>query len=148
MRLVRAAATGGSRDGRLLRRILWIAIVVGLVVSFAGLASAYWRASGDGTGGAANPNLFAVRLGSLSLDTAQGTGGFAVAGAAGCTVALATLTFTTQTAGWTVSGNGTLPITLTDALAMGTGATNACQGASFTVYQAAGSDREDLSPPA
>ena len=29
---------------------------------------------------------------------------------------------------------GTLPITLTDALAMGTGAADACQGATFTVY--------------
>jgi hypothetical protein len=34
--------------------------------------------------------------------------------------------------------NGTLPITLTNALAMGLSAANACQEATFTVYLAAG----------
>lgn len=92
-----------------------------------------------------NPNASPVRLGSLALDTVQGTGGFAVdAGHSGC--AVATLSFTTATnggAGWTVPGkvgavDGTLSITLTNALAMGVGAADACQGASFTVYLAAG----------
>jgi hypothetical protein len=92
-----------------------------------------------------NPNLSAVHIGSLALDTLQGTGGFAVdAGHSGC--ALAALSFTTQMnggAGWTVPAkvgavNGTLPVTLTNALAMGVGAANACQGASSTVYLAAG----------
>ena len=94
---------------------------------------------------ASNPNASTVRLGSLALDTVQGTGGFAVdAGHSGC--AVATLSFTTATnggAGWTVPGkvgavDGTLSITLTNALAMGVGAADACQGASFTVYLAAG----------
>lgn len=92
-----------------------------------------------------NPNLFPVRIGSLALDTGQGTGGFAVdAGHSGC--ALSALSFTTQTnggAGWTVPAkvgavNGTLSVTLTNALAMGVGAANACQGASSTVYLVAG----------
>ena len=92
-----------------------------------------------------NPNSFAVRMGSFALDTGQGTGGFAVdAGHSGC--AVSTLTFATQTnggAGWTVPAkvgavNGTLSVLLTNALAMGLNAANACQGASFAVYVAAG----------
>ena len=92
-----------------------------------------------------NPNPYSVRIGSLALDTGQGTGGFAVdAGHAGC--AVSTLNFTTQTnggAGWTVPGkvgavDGTLSVTLPNALAMGTNAANACQGATYTVYVAAG----------
>ena len=92
-----------------------------------------------------NPNPYSVRIGSLALDTGQGTGGFAVdAGHAGC--AVSTLSFTTQTnsgAGWTVAGkvgavDGTLSVTLPNALAMGTNAANACQGATYTVYVAAG----------
>jgi hypothetical protein len=93
-----------------------------------------------------NPNTSPVRIGSLVLDPAQGTGGFAVdAGHSGCLVAA--LSYTTQTnggAGWTVPAkvglvNGTLPITLSSALAMTTGAADACQGATATVYLTAGS---------
>ena len=87
-----------------------------------------------------NPNPGSVRVGSLALEPAQGTGGFAVDGAhSGCV--LSTLSFTTQTntgAGWTVAGSGTLSVTLTNALSMTVAAANACQGASFTVYLAAG----------
>jgi hypothetical protein len=92
-----------------------------------------------------NPNTSQVRIGSLALDTSQGTLGFAVdAGHSGC--AVSTLSFTTQTnggAGWTVPAkvgavNGTLAITLTNALTMGVAAANACQGATSTVYLAAG----------
>lgn len=92
-----------------------------------------------------NPNTSPVRIGSLALDTSQGTLGFAVdAGHSGC--AVSTLSFTTQTnggAGWTVPAkvgavDGMLAITLTNALAMGVAAANACQGATFTVYLAAG----------
>lgn len=91
-----------------------------------------------------NPNASPVRIGSLALDTGQGTSGYAVdAGHSGC--AVATLSYTTQTnggAGWTVPGkvgavDGTLAITLTNALAMGAAAANACQGATSTVYLAA-----------
>jgi hypothetical protein len=92
-----------------------------------------------------NPNAFPVQIGSLALDASQGTLGFAVdAGHPGCD--LSTFSFTTATnggAGWTVPGkvgavNGTLSVTLTSALAMGEGAVSACQGATTTVYLAAG----------
>lgn len=83
-----------------------------------------------------NPNPGPVRVGSLALDTSQGTGGFAVDGGhSGC--GLAPLSFVTQTnggAGWTVPGSGMLSVTLTNALSLGTGADNACQGATFSVY--------------
>lgn len=88
-----------------------------------------------------NPNVAAVFVGSLALDGSRGTNGFAVdAGHSGC--ATSVLSYTTQTnagAGWTVAGgngavDGTLPITLPDALTMDVGAANACQGAVFTVY--------------
>lgn len=91
-----------------------------------------------------NPNASPVRLGSLALDTAEGTGGFTVdTGHAGC--AVATLSFTSQTnggSGWTAPAkaggvDGTLSVSLTNALAMGANAASACQGASFTVYLAA-----------
>jgi hypothetical protein len=88
-----------------------------------------------------NPNAAQIRVGSLALDTSQGTGGFAVDGGhSGC--GLATLSFVTQTnggLGWTVPGSGALPVTLTNALSMGTGAANACQGATFSVYLTAAS---------
>ena len=58
-----------------------------------------------------NPNPGQIRVGSLALDTSQGTGGFAVDGGhSGC--GLATLSFATQTnggAGWTVPGSGVAP---------------------------------------
>ena len=48
-----------------------------------------------------NPNASAIRVGSLSLDVSQGTGGFSVdAGHSGC--GLSTFTYTTQTTGWVV----------------------------------------------
>lgn len=86
----------------------------------------------------ANSNSAPVRIGSLALDPARGSAGFAVDAAhSGC--ALSTLSFVRQTSGWTVpakSGtvNGTLTVTLTNALTMGIAAANACQGATFTVY--------------
>jgi hypothetical protein len=88
-----------------------------------------------------NPNTGLVKISSLALDTTQGTSGYSVDGAhSGCT--LSTLSFVTQTnagAGWTVPGkigttNGTLSVTLTNALSMSLSAANACQGATFTVY--------------
>lgn len=93
-----------------------------------------------------NPNPADVRLGSLALDATRGAEGFAV-DADHSTCGVAALSYATQTngsTGWTVPGgvgeaNGTLSVTLTDALSMGPGAANACQGAQFTVYLAAGS---------
>jgi len=92
-----------------------------------------------------NPNAAPVVITSLSLDEATGNGGFGVdAGHTGC--ATSALSFTTQTnggAGWTVparlgSEDGHLSITLSNALAMAIDASDACQGASITVYLAAG----------
>ncbi len=92
-----------------------------------------------------NPNLANAKIGSIALDTSHGSGGFAVdAGHVGC--ALSALSFTTQTnggAGWTLPQrvgaiDGTLAITLPNALSMSTSAANACQGATFTVYLVAG----------
>ena len=92
-----------------------------------------------------NPNPFVVRIRQLALDLTQGTGGFAVdAGHTGCT--LSTLGFTTQSnggSGWDVPArvglvDGSLTITLANALAMGATAANSCQGANFTVYLSAG----------
>ncbi|WP_309710173.1 hypothetical protein [Pseudolysinimonas sp.] len=94
---------------------------------------------------ATNTNDSPVRIDSLSLDTASGTGGFAVdAGHSGCSVAV--LSFTTQNnggSGWTIPArvgvvNGTLGITLPNAIGMSTSAANACQGATFTVYLVSG----------
>ncbi|HEY3547786.1 MAG TPA: hypothetical protein VGK17_17065 [Propionicimonas sp.] len=83
-----------------------------------------------------NPNPGPVNASSLSLDTSQGTAGFAVDGAhAACGVA--SLTFATQTnggAGWAIPASGSSVLSLANSLSMNTNAANACQGASFTVY--------------
>jgi hypothetical protein len=92
-----------------------------------------------------NPNPYSIRVGSLSLDVGQGSGGFEVDGAhGGC--AVSALSFTTQTnsgAGWLVaprvgSTDGSLNVDLPNALAMDVGASTACQGASFSVHLVAG----------
>jgi len=93
-----------------------------------------------------NPNPTILLMGSLALDTTQGASGFAVDPAhAAC--ATASLAFTSQTnsgAGWHVPAmtgttDGTLAITLPNALHMSVDAADACQDAQFTVYLAAGS---------
>lgn len=86
-----------------------------------------------------NPNVFRVHISTLALDTSQGTGGFG-ASPSGCN--LASLSFTPQTngvTGWDVpkkvgAVNGTLDLDLTGAIQMSSVASNACQGATFTVY--------------
>lgn len=92
-----------------------------------------------------NPNPYSVRVGSLSLDPSQGTGGFDLdAGHSAC--AVSALAFTTQSnggAGWSVgprvgSTDGALALDLSNALAMSTAAASGCQGASFTVYLVTG----------
>jgi hypothetical protein len=106
----------------------------------------YPGASADVAVDVFNPNASAVHLGSLSLDSAHGTAGFEVdAGHAGCDPSL--LSFTTQTngaAGWSVPAkvgttNGVLNVDLSNAMAMGASASNACQGASFLVHLNIGS---------
>ena len=86
-----------------------------------------------------NANASLVHIDSLALDTTRGTGGFA-SNKPACTVPdLAYSAQTNGTAGWSVpaqaSGTaGQLSIRLPGALTMGTGASSACQGATFTVY--------------
>jgi hypothetical protein len=92
-----------------------------------------------------NPNLQAVNVGSLGLDTSHGTGGFTVDGAhTGCLVSSLSLARQDNDgAGWSVPArtggvDGTLSVTLPDALVMAANAASACQGAHFTVYLVAG----------
>jgi hypothetical protein len=92
-----------------------------------------------------NPNSSPVHIGSLALASSQGTLGFAV-DSGHSTCATSTLSFATQTnvgSGWTVPAKvgavaGSLSVTLPNALAMGIDAAQTCQGASVTVYLAAG----------
>ena len=83
-----------------------------------------------------NGNPGSVLVGSLLLDTGQGTNGFAVDGGhSGCN--LAALGYTTQTnggSGWSVPGGTTLPLDLAGAVSLSTAAVSACQGAQVTVY--------------
>jgi hypothetical protein len=88
-----------------------------------------------------NPNTAAVHVAALTLDPDQGAGGYAVdPGHSGCV--LSALAFSSQSnggAGWAVPGkagtvDGTLAVTLVNALTMSVDAVNACQGASFTVF--------------
>lgn len=94
-----------------------------------------------------NPNGFTVRVGSLTLDTTQGTNGYAVDGGhSGC--AVSALTFAAQGnngAGWSVPPkvggvDGTLAVSLAGALSMAASAADACQGATVTVYLKASAD--------
>jgi hypothetical protein len=106
----------------------------------------YPGGSADVAATISNPNSTAVHLHSLALDTSQGGGtGFDVDTThknAGCTVAAAALGYTTQTNGGgdfvvpakVGNTNGSLPVDLANAISMGAGAANACQGATFTVY--------------
>lgn len=94
---------------------------------------------------ATNTNTAIIHTGSLALNTSQGTGGFSVdSGHSGCPVAALTLTAQTNGgAGWDVPArvgavNGTLAITLANALTMSSTAVDACQGATFAVFLAAG----------
>ncbi|TFD48316.1 hypothetical protein E3T55_13645 [Cryobacterium frigoriphilum] len=88
---------------------------------------------------ATNANLSPIYIGSLALQSSQGTDGFGIDSAhaaAGC--ASASFTFTRQTTGWTVpaattNGSGTLPITV-PGLNMAASASNACQGAEVIVF--------------
>jgi hypothetical protein len=88
-----------------------------------------------------NPNSFAISFAALESDPAEGAGGFGVdSGHSGCAVTV--LSFSTQTnagAGWTVpkkvgATDGTLSLTLDNAVSMAADAAGSCQGAVFTVY--------------
>ena len=130
----------------------WLVLGNGSAGSQAGSASAVTLTSGVTSaplfpGGSAdvavsivNGNPGRIVVGSLLLDTGQGTNGFAVDGGhSGCN--LAALGYTTQTnsgAGWSVAGSSTLPLDLSDAVSLSTSAVSACQGAQVTVYLQAG----------
>jgi len=95
---------------------------------------------GDVTLRISNPNSFAVHIGSLALDPSQGDAGFA-ASPPGCNLAAPALLFTPQrngSAGWDVPANRTLALDLAASIHMTVAASNACQGATFTVYLDAG----------
>lgn len=87
--------------------------------------------TGDVDATITNPNSSSVHIGSLSLDTTQGTNGFS-SNASSCA-----LTFTTQTnggSGWTIPASGQLTVDMTSALTMGTSAASSCQGQTFSAY--------------
>jgi hypothetical protein len=92
--------------------------------------------SGDVAVSIANANTFRAFVGSLVLDTSQGTNGFSVTGGQpGCDPAA--LSYTVQSnggAGWFVPAGATLDLDLASAVDLGTGAASACQGATFVVY--------------
>jgi hypothetical protein len=114
----------------------------------AGTASGqlYPGGAGDAVLAVANPNPFPVRVDSIVLNTGHAVNtsdpGFSASGGTG-TCAEPALSFTTQTNGgngWTIPASAAAyPITLVNAVAMGVGADDGCQGATFTVYLQAGS---------
>ena len=81
-----------------------------------------------------NPNSTRAHVGSLTLDTTQGDQGYAVDSAHSGCVPKTHLTFAAQNAGWTIPANGSMPVTLANAVALSAAAPNACQGATFTIY--------------
>lgn len=90
-----------------------------------------------------NPNPEPAHLASLALDSSPGTSGLTVDPAhSGCDTS--TLSFVTQTSGWSVpartgSVDGSLDVVLADAISMGSDAPDACQGAQFGVQLRASS---------
>lgn len=140
-----------------------LAIALTSLAVFAGAALGFWTAAGDGAGSAGsasvdpvtitaaattqsllptgaatgdvdatitNPNAFPVHVPQLALDTTQGDAGFDDGG-------LCALSYATQDnggAGWTIPAGGSVTVSLTDSMAMGTAAANSCQGQTFTVY--------------
>ena len=104
-------------------------------------ASLHPGGTGDVVTEARNPDAAEVVLPSLELDTTQGSGGLAVdAEHPGCPAAA--FTFTASDDGgarWHVPGkvgneDGTLEITIANALRLAADAPNGCQGATVTVY--------------
>lgn len=93
--------------------------------------------SGDVAVSITNGNTFQAYVGSLVLDTSQGTNGFSVIGGLpGCDPSA--LSYTVQSnggAGWFIpAAGGSLNLDLANAVDLGTGAATECQGATFVVY--------------
>jgi hypothetical protein len=99
-------------------------------------SSLYPGASADVDTSAQNQNPFSVHVSSISIDTTQGSNGFAVdAGHSGCN--LGSLSFTTANngnAGWDIPANSSIDIDAANSIAMSGAANDSCQGATFTVY--------------
>ena len=96
----------------------------------------YPRTAGDVAVSIVNDNTYRAYIGSLVLDTTQGSNGFAVTGGQpGCDPTA--LSYTTQSnggAGWFVPAGSTLDLDLSNAIALDTTASSGCQGATFVVY--------------
>jgi hypothetical protein len=96
----------------------------------------YPGATADVDTSVTNTNPFPVHIASVAIDTSQGTNGFGVdAGHSGCNVS--SLSFSTATnggLGWDVAANSSIDLDAANAIAMGVGANDLCQGATFTVY--------------
>ena len=96
----------------------------------------YPGTSGDVAVSIVNDNTYRAYIGSLVLDTTQGSNGFAVTGGQpGCDTAV--LSYTTQSnsgAGWFVPAGSTLDLDLPNAIVLDTSAASECQGATFVVY--------------
>jgi hypothetical protein len=96
----------------------------------------YPGASGDVAVSIANGNTFRAFVGSLVLDTSQGTSGFGVVGGGpGCDpTALSYAVQTNGGAGWFVLAGGSIDLDLANAVDLATSADSDCQGATFVVY--------------
>jgi hypothetical protein len=89
---------------------------------------------------AVNPNPYFVEIGTISLDTNEGVGFDVDSGHSGC--GLSALSFVPQDnggTGWEIppragTTDGRLTIDMASALLMSTSASDACQGATFTVH--------------
>jgi hypothetical protein len=89
---------------------------------------------------AVNPNPYFIQIGSMSLDVDEGVPFKVDAGHSGCD--LSVLSFVPQdneAAGWEVppragTTDGRLTINMASALVMSTSASDACQGATFSVH--------------
>ena len=96
----------------------------------------YPGTSGDVAVSIVNDNTYRAYIGSLVLDTTQGSNGFAVTGGEpGCDPAA--VSYTTQSnggAGWFAAASSTLDLDLPNAIALDTSAASECQGATFVVY--------------
>ena len=131
---VGAAAWSGSGSGSDTLAVETVSAVT--LTPAAPTTALYPGTAGDVALSVVNDNTYRAYIGSLVLDTSQGTNGFAVSGGQpGCDPAA--LTYTAQSnggAGWFVPAGSTLDLDLPNAVALDTTAASECQGATFVVY--------------
>ena len=96
----------------------------------------YPGTTGDVAVSIVNDNTYRAFVGSLVLDTTQGTNGVSVSGGEpGCDPdALSYATQSNGGAGWFVPAGATLDLDLPNAVSLATDAASECQGATFVVY--------------